>query len=118
MKLWVDDIRDAPDDSWTEVRKVEPAVALLAKFPMTEISLDHDIEYRPSDETFKPLAYYIGLLLSGDDLNGQRYARGHLPKITIHSDNPVGAKEMIAILNDYGITAKWEPYSTYGGNKN
>lgn len=40
------------------------------------------------------------------------------PKITIHSSNGVGAKEMIAILDGYGIKAEWRPYETYGGKQN
>lgn len=123
MKIWVDDTRDAPDDSWTVVRKVEPAIALLAKFPMTHISLDHDIENRPDDETFKPVAYFIGekywthkqmdreFEKSEFSTKDMAIARLSLyPEVTIHSINSVAAKEMATILNDYGIIAKIKPY--------
>ncbi len=110
-KLWVDDMRDAPDDSWTVVRKVQPAISFLAKFNPTEISLDHDIEFRPDDETFKPIAYYIGLKYAGAERDEFHTLSGY-PKITIHSDNPVGAKEMIAILKDNGLEAEWHPYTS------
>lgn len=100
MKLWVDDLRDAPDNSWVEVRKVQTAISMLAHFPMEEISLDHDIENRPSDETFLPVAYYIG----------EKYHAHTHPKITIHSINPVGAKEIQKVLDDYGIKAEIQPY--------
>lgn len=111
MKLWVDDIRDAPDDSWTEVRKVQPAISFLSKYCPEEISLDHDIENRPDDETFEPIAYFIG----------QKYAAiGNIPKvivpewnpkITIHSINPVGAKAMQDILLIYDLKSERKPYA-------
>lgn len=122
MKLWVDDVRDAPDESWTVVRKVQPAISLLAKFPMDEISLDHDIENRPDDETFLPIAYYIGekyytsrkmeTQFAGSEFVGLMEGRlSTYPKITIHSINPVGAKNMFDILKSYGIDSKIEPYA-------
>lgn len=105
MKLWVDDFRDAPDSSWTEARKCEQAIRLLAHNFWQEISLDHDIENRPDDETFKSVAYFIG---------AQSYmVEGYKPKITIHSDNPVGAKELQLILSDFGIHGvPWEPFTS------
>lgn len=103
MKLWVDDYRDAPDSSWTEVRKVEPAIRALRNFYFEEVSIDHDIENRPDDETFKPVVYFLG----------QRfYNLKEPPKVTIHSDNPVGAKEMIEILKDYDMEATWQPFTS------
>lgn len=107
MKLWVDDIRDAPDNTWVEARKVEQAIKLLAIYHCTEISLDHDIENRPDNETFKPVAYFFG----------EKYCRMREdimlpPKATVHSDNPVGAKEIQAILHDYGIEAPWVPFTS------
>lgn len=57
MKLFVDDMRNAPDDSWVVARKVEQAIRLLAVQNFDEVSLDHDIENRPDDETFKPVAH-------------------------------------------------------------
>lgn len=108
MKLWVDDMRDAPDDSWTVVRKVQPAIHLLALYVATEISLDHDIENRPDDETFQPIAYYIG-----EKYGGRNLLRSDVqpPVITIHSVNPVGAKEIHDILRGYGVDSTIAPYA-------
>lgn len=109
MKLWVDDMRDAPDESWTEVRKVQPAITLLSNFHFEEISLDHDIENRPDDETFKPIAHYIGMKYD------QRVLRDIVkpipPKITIHSINPTGSKEIQDILLSYGLYSTRAPYA-------
>ena len=112
MKLFVDDVRDAPDDTWTVVRKVEEAIVAIAKFRPTHISLDHDIENRPSDETFKAVAYFIGALywttigeVSGLPSN-MMLARPLLgPTITIHSANPVGAQQIHDILKSYGLSS-------------
>lgn len=106
MKIWVDDFREAPDESWIVARKVESAIRAISQFdPTDEISLDHDIENRPSDETFKPVAFFIGEKYEGRAAFGQQ-----VPKITIHSGNTVGAKEMVAILKDYGLEAERKPY--------
>jgi hypothetical protein len=47
MKVFLDDIRDPPDDSWTVVRSYNQMINVLnADFVfsnITEISLDHDL---------------------------------------------------------------------------
>lgn len=76
MKLFVDDIRRAPE-GWTPCRTNTEAIRLLATGNVEEISLDHDImvpEYggnsasaklviaRMSEETYQPVAYYLALM--------------------------------------------------------
>lgn len=112
MKLWIDDFRDAPDDSWVEARKVDQAIRLLAMYNAVEISLDHDIENRPDDETFKAVAYFIGEKHSQTRFYGHAVMAAAPPKVTIHSDNPAGAKEMQYILKSYGIDAPWVPFTS------
>lgn len=77
MKIWVDDFRDAPDDTWNVARTTEDAIRIIAMMGshIREISLDHDIENRP--ETFQPVAYFIGVKWKGK-------THTH-PKVTIHS---------------------------------
>jgi len=106
MKLWVDDFRDAPDASWIEARKVESAINAILQFRPTTISIDHDIENRPDDETFKPVAHFIGLLYQNDMLFADDL------EVVIHSDNPVGAKQLQEILEGYGIIAEWHPFTS------
>lgn len=106
-KLWIDDVRDAPDGSWLVARKVEPAIKALRQFRPTTISIDHDIENRPDDETFKPVAYFIGEMYYNDMLWADDL------EVRVHSDNPVGAKEIIKILEDYGLLGiEWTPYTS------
>lgn len=114
MKLWIDDIRNSPDDSWHVCRTNQSAVNAIHQFSteVTEISFDHDISHQvtvgkssrpmPCDETFQPAAHYLGLLYKYD----QSAPDGSLqwfPSVTIHSANPVGAQEIFNILNTYGL---------------
>ena len=100
MKLFIDDIRPAPE-GWQQARTVTDAIRFLAMFgeQVDEISFDHDISYAvevagtqrpfPSPENFSAVAYYI--------------CSASLPKlasITIHSANPVGAENIRCILEE------------------
>ena len=114
MKLYVDDIRPAPEN-WIQARNVTDAIKTIARFgnEITHISLDHDIslsvsvsgEYRPfpSDETFQAVAYYI--IAFYKNLLIQK------PSITIHTANPVGGKELELLLNENGYTTTVAPAS-------
>lgn len=85
MKIYLDDIRDAPE-GWIRAYWPSEVIALLGQGGVTEISLDHDL---------------------GDDQRGTGYdvicwieeavvARGFVPpKIVIHSANPVGRERML-----------------------
>lgn len=103
MKLWVDDMRDAPDETWTECRKVQPAINAMSLFLFDEISLDHDIENRPDDETFQPVAHYLGARFLATP---EWY-----PRVVIHSMNPTGAQTIHDILLSYTLKSEIIPYA-------
>jgi hypothetical protein len=115
MKLWIDDIRAAPE-GWQQARNVTDAIKTLARFgnEITEISLDHDIslpvsvsgEYKPfpSEETFQAVAYYMVKFWELELAKGNTQK----PTITIHTANPVGGKELSLILSDFNVTIKPE----------
>lgn len=119
MKLWVDDIRTPPDDSWHICRTVHAAAMALYNFSneITEISLDHDISHQielggvsrpfPCAETFVPVAILIGLMKN----NGMFLIENVKwnPIVTIHTSNPSGGKLMKDILAEYGIEATLKP---------
>jgi len=42
-KLWLDDVRRPPDDSWTWSRSVDDALELCGREVFSEWSLDHDL---------------------------------------------------------------------------
>lgn len=110
MKLWIDDIRTPPDDSWHICRSVSASIRALDMFysEIEEINLDHDISHQvvvgkmsrpyPCEEVFESVARYIVAL---------RLAHPEwMPKVQIHTSNYVGAKNMKAILAQGGIIAE------------
>lgn len=109
LKLYVDDIRNAPDESWALARTIRSAVTFIHQFGLEieEISLDHDISHQvsigtklerpfPCEETFASVAYFIGAYYK---------SVGKKPKVSIHTSNPSGAQTMEYILAQYGIHA-------------
>lgn len=110
MKLWIDDIRTPPDDTWHICRDVSSAIRALMMFwvEIKEINLDHDISHQvmlggmsrpyPCTETFEAVARVIALL---KDLHPSWE-----PKVQIHTSNYVGAQNMQGVLLDVGIKAE------------
>lgn len=100
-KLYIDDIRNAPDESWSIARTALSAIRAIAQFSPEVISLDHDISHQvtvgtrsspfPCDETFESVAWFIVAHFK---------SRPHLlvPRVILHTSNPIGAKKMADIL--------------------
>lgn len=111
MKLYIDDIRPAPE-GWQQARTVTDAIRFLAMFgeQVDEISIDHDISYAvevagtqrpfPSPENFSAVAYFLVVCPWISK-----------PKITIHSANPVGAKYIRDILKEWDFESVYKPES-------
>jgi hypothetical protein len=96
MKLFVDDLRIAPE-GWVVARTNTDAIDILHNYRVEEVSIDHDIKqtkYCGIDlETFLPVVYYIAIM-----------DKAVRPKtIRIHTANPAGAMRMSSILNDASI---------------
>jgi hypothetical protein len=87
MKLWIDDLRTPPDDSWTWAKTSTQALFLLATRKVTEVSFDHDLG---GDDTSMRVAQYIERLA----FEGRRAP----PKWDVHSQNPVGKENLIKTL--------------------
>lgn len=116
MKLWHDDIRKPPDDSWTWVRTNDDAMTLL-EYPGAEaISLDHDLGFDQAD----PDAPNAHLLRGQSEKTGLDLVDWMIrtdrvpPKVTVHSWNPAGAQRMIATLRAKGFYARYAPYQAAG----
>ena len=88
MKIFLDDIRNPPDDSWTTCRSAEIAIALINELRVDEISFDHDLgtELTGHDvaKEFERLAF-IGAI-------------SDIPFWSVHSANPVGAQRIIVAM--------------------
>ena len=85
MKIWLDDIRPAPD-GWVWVKNYEEAIELICgPENFDEISLDHDLGDGPT-------GYNVVCCIEG--LVGAGFWRKKIPVFHIHSANPVGRKNM------------------------
>lgn len=117
VKLWHDDIRRPPDDSWKWARTNYEAKAILLLADVDVISLDHDMGLERVDPDIPD----ADLMVTGDrdpDEDGTELVNwmietGNLPsEIRIHSWNPAGASRMALALRDAGVKAiEVRPYS-------
>lgn len=85
MKIWLDDVREAPP-GWTRAYWPDEVIAYLVRGGVTDLSLDHDL---------------------GDDRRGTGYDvirwieeavvafKFVPPHIRIHSANPIGRERML-----------------------
>lgn len=85
-KLWVDDIRPAPE-GWIHVHTVQQAVLLLGTGDVAELSLDHDLG-DDAGGTGHDIALWIEEAVATKGFKP--------PHIAVHSQNPVGRKNIVA----------------------
>ena len=88
-KLWVDDLRPAPDDTWATAKTSYEALEFLRsrRVPYKEISLDHDMG--GDDTTMAVVDWLIWNV------------RGWPKDISIHTQNPVGRDNLIRTISTY-----------------
>lgn len=97
MKLFLDDLRNAPN-GYTLVRTYEECISLLSANEIEILSLDHDLGTHKT-------GYDICLWLVENEI--------YPKQILIHSANPVGQKNMIQLLNRY-MPIETELYTKMG----
>lgn len=95
MKLFLDDVRDAPDDTWMVFRDV-PTFLLHARNaePTDILSLDHDL-----GEESKLTGYDTIAQLEMEVITQGLWCVHGMPTILIHSANPVGRDRMLSCIN-------------------
>ena len=96
MKLWLDDVRPAPDATWTACKTAATALEYLKTGAVTVASLDHDLGGAPSK-------LYNWLEPNGSMLAQQMVQDQAFPtdQLIIHSSNTRGAKIMEQILQPH-----------------
>lgn len=102
-KLWYDDIRRPPDDSWDWARTNGDAKYMLCNKRYQEMSFDHDMglhHYDPDEQDADlRIAPDHWQHEDGADLARWMVEQGYIPPvITVHSFNPVGAKNIAEIM--------------------
>lgn len=94
MKLFIDDVRNAPDNSWDVVRNYKDAIAYLVKNEgkIKVISFDHDLGEN------RKTGYDIVCWMERKIYN-ETYI---VPSILmVHSQNPVGVAKMNLVLRRF-----------------
>jgi hypothetical protein len=106
-KLWHDDIRKPPDDTWDWARTNAAAIALLLTKSYDVASLDHDMGLEGHDPD-DPDADRLVASNRRPEANGEALAKWMAkhppllpPLIRIHSYNPAGARRMRDILKPH-----------------
>ena len=89
MKIWLDDVREAPK-GWIHVKTPEEAIELLRKGSVDEISLDHDLGLATLES--ERTGYDVVAWVEEELATGRWHAA--VPLIRIHSANPVGWRRM------------------------
>lgn len=89
MKLFLDDIRIPPDNSWVIARTARAAIEFLATGAVEEISFDHDL-----GEEVNGTGYDVAKWIEAEVY----FCRMEMPAWRIHSDNPVGRKNIEACM--------------------
>lgn len=90
MKLWLDDVRPAPD-GWTWVKTAPEAIAQFATGEVSIASLDHDLGPSDAGTGYDVLCWVEKAMAA-------HAWYGHLPIIHVHSANPVGRSRMLAAV--------------------
>lgn len=91
MKIWVDDIRTPPDDTWVWSKTSKNAIMHLryakGAYPIDVMSLDHDLG---GDDTTRPVVLWC-------------CENDFWPVETVvHSANPVGVEWLEGMIERYG----------------
>lgn len=93
-KLYVDDIREAPDSSWTVVRTVDAALIAIDSGEYDIVSLDHDLADHYENER---TGYTILMHIVERKMEGLSYPK----EVLVHSANPVGVERMLGVIERY-----------------
>lgn len=94
VKIWLDDVREAPE-GWTRCVRPDEVIGLLESGDVTDISLDYDlgiVDDRGIDRNGEDVLRWIEQqLVEGAGIR--------VPEIRIHSANPVGRQRLQRALD-------------------
>jgi hypothetical protein len=89
MKLWVDDVREPPDDTWWWAKSSRTAIGSMnyMRTPFEELSLDHDLG---DQDTTRPVVLWMC-----------EHEFWPSKEIVVHSANPTGADWLVGTIDRY-----------------
>ena len=87
MKIWLDDERVPPNDTWTWTKSAQDTIVMLQQNDITDISLDHDL----GDESIVGNGYHVICWIEERIFIDDFYIP---PTITIHTCNSAAALRM------------------------
>lgn len=94
-KLWIDDIRNPPDDTFDIARSYGKAIAMLDAVNYDEVYLDHDLA--DFTDVRERTGYDVVMWLASRAHDG-----GYVPnKYFMLTANPVGRRNMSAVIERY-----------------
>lgn len=100
-KLFLDDERDPVGDGWVVCRNISEAVTVCNLFGLpTEISFDHDLADGEPVSNFENTGMGFANWMINECLDGRQVMPVGF-KWYVHSQNPVGAKNINELLKNW-----------------
>ena len=102
MKIWLDDIREPPDNTWIVCRRASSCIILLDMLDcrVDLLSLDHDLGDDVAGTGYDVLVWLEQRLFN--------HPKNRVPKIIrVHSANPVGAARMQKAIDAIRKRERW-----------
>jgi len=100
-KLFLDDLRDPPDDTWVVVRNYSEFVDTITRMGIPKtVSFDHDL----ADFDVKGKGIVLAKWEEKTGMDCAKWLVDNdivLPHYTVHSANPVGAKNIRSLLDNF-----------------
>lgn len=95
MKIWLDDLRPPPDNSWTVCKTAAEAFSKIMSNEIECISFDHDLGSTDPDKT----GYHVACLIE------KLAFAGLIERLSyyIHSANPVGRENIRMAMENADI---------------
>lgn len=88
-KLYLDDLRNPPDNTWVVARSSDEAFTILLLKGLPDfMNLDHDLG---GDDTTMIFLKKLSVI----------YSEGPVPEYQVHSANPVGRENIIGFIESW-----------------
>jgi len=114
-KLFLDDVRQPFDNTWIHVKSYKEFIEWIDKNGIPDVvSFDHDLStehyrkemdegFRKYNPLYKKFKHKTGLHCAEYLLKTCKEKGVALPRINIHSMNPVGAENIAMLVRDYAM---------------